>query len=122
MQVINVTQIGKKTDTNLLVFTHLSQFLTYVTGFGGFIVPLILWLVKKDEIAGMDEHGKSIINLQLTMLLIGLISIPGIFLFGLGILSLIWVGIISFVMPIINAVKASKGEEPSYFSTIRFIS
>tara|TARA_R100000935_G_scaffold5241_1_gene12060 strand:+ start:5421 stop:5789 length:369 start_codon:yes stop_codon:yes gene_type:complete len=122
MQVISVTQTGKKTDNNLLVFTHLSQFLTYVTGFGGFIVPLILWLVKKDEIAGMDEHGKSIINLQLTMLLIGLISIPGIFLFGLGILSLIWVGIISFVMPIINAVKASKGEEPSYFSTIRFIS
>ncbi|MAZ71526.1 MAG: tRNA modification GTPase [Flavobacteriaceae bacterium] len=122
MQVISVTQSEKKVDTNLLVFTQLSQLLTYVTGFGGFIVPLILWLVKKDEIAGMDVHGKYIVNFQITMILIAILSIPGILLFGLGILSLIWVGIVSFVMPIVNAVKASKGENPSYFSTIRFIS
>jgi len=122
MQVISVTQTEKKTDANLLVFTQLSQLLTYVTGFGGFLVPLILWLVKKDEIEGMDMHGKNIINFQITMFLIGLISIPGIFLFGLGILSLIWVGVLSFVMPIVNAVRASNGEDPSYFSTIRFIS
>ena len=122
MEVISITQTGKKTDTNLLVFTQLSQFLTYVTGFGGFIVPLILWLTKKDEIEGMDEHGKNVINFQVTMFLIALLSIPGIFLLGLGILSLIWVGIVSFVMPIVNAVRASNGQAPSYFSTIRFIS
>ncbi|RDK87390.1 DUF4870 domain-containing protein [Marinirhabdus gelatinilytica] len=122
MEVISITQTGKKTDTNLLVFTQLSQFLTYVTGFGGFIVPLILWLTKKDEIEGMDEHGKNVINFQITMFLIALLSIPGIFLLGLGILSLIWVGIVSFVMPIVNAVRASNGQAPSYFSTIRFIS
>ncbi len=122
MQVINVTQTGKRTDTNLLVFTQLSQLLTYVTGFGGFVVPLIIWLVKKDEIVGMDEHGKNIINFQITMFLIAILSIPGIFLFGLGILSLIWVGVVSFVLPIVNAVRASNGEAPNYFSTIRFIS
>jgi uncharacterized Tic20 family protein len=122
MEVINITQTAKRVDTNLLVFTQLSQLLTYVTGFGGFVVPLILWIVKKDEIEGMDEHGKSIVNFQITMFLIALISIPGIFLFGLGILSLIWVGVVSFVLPIVNAVRASKGEAPSYFSTIRFIS
>lgn len=122
MEVINITQTAKRVDNNLLVFTQLSQLLTYVTGFGGFVVPLILWIVKKDEIEGMDEHGKSIINFQITMFLIALISIPGIFLFGLGILSLIWVGVVSFVLPIVNAVRASKSEAPSYFSTIRFIS
>lgn len=121
MEVINITQATTKEDNNLLVVTHLSQLLTYVTGFGGFIVPLILWLSKKDDITGMDEHGKSIINFQITMFLIALISVPGIFLFGLGILSLIYVGIVSFVLPIVNAVRASQGEAPSYFSTIRFI-
>ncbi|MDX1463731.1 MAG: DUF4870 domain-containing protein, partial [Marinirhabdus sp.] len=100
--------------------THLSQLLTYVTGFGGFVVPLILWLVKKDEIEGMDEHGKCIINFQITMFLIAIISIPAILLVGLGILSLIYVGIVSLVVPIMNAVRASRGEAPSYFSTIRF--
>lgn len=122
MQVISVNQTGKKTETNLLVFTQLSQLLTYVTGFGGFVVPLILWLVKKDEIEGMDEHGKYIINFQITMLLVAIISIPAILLLGLGILSLIWVGVLSFIMPIVNAVRANRGERPNYFSTIRFIS
>jgi hypothetical protein len=113
---------AKRTDTQLLVITHLSQLLTYITGFCGLIVPLIIWLTKKDEVDGMDEHGKSIINFQLTMWLIALVSIPGILLLGLGILSLIFVGIVSFIIPIVNAVKASNGEAPSYFCTIRFIS
>jgi len=120
MEVINHT--AKRTDTQLLVITHLSQLLTYVTGFGGLIVPLILWLTQKDKVVGMDEHGKSIVNFQLTVLLITIISIPGILLFGLGILSLIFIGTVAFIIPIVNAVRASNGESPSHFCTIRFIS
>jgi len=120
MEVINHT--SKSTDTQLLVITHLSQMLNHFTGFGGLIVPLVLWLTKKDSIVGMDEHGKSILNFQLSLLLWVFISIPAILLFGLGILSLIFIGVISFVLPIVNAVRASKGESPSYFMTIRFIS
>jgi len=120
MEVINHT--AKRTDTQLLVITHLSQLLTYVTGFGGLIVPLILWLTQKDKVEGMNEHGKSIVNFQLTVLLITIISIPGILLFGLGILSLIFIGTVAFIIPIVNAVRASNGESPSHFCTIRFIS
>ena len=120
MEVINHT--AKRTDTQLLVITHLSQLLTYITGFGGLIVPLIIWLTQKDQVKGMDEHGKQIVNFQLSMILIAILSIPGILLLGLGILMLIVVGVVSFVIPIVNAVKASNGESPSYFMTIRFIS
>ncbi|MBT8255956.1 MAG: DUF4870 domain-containing protein, partial [Bacteroidia bacterium] len=93
----------------------------YVTGFGGLIVPLILWLTQRDKVEGMDEHGKSIVNFQITLLLIVILSIPGILLFGLGILGLIYAGIVGFIIPIVNAVKAHNGESPTYFSTIRFI-
>jgi uncharacterized Tic20 family protein len=120
MEVIN--HPAKSTDTQLLVIAHLSQLLNHFTGVGGLIVPLVLWLTKKDSIVGMDEHGKSILNFQLSMLLWVFISIPAILLFGLGILSLIFIGIISFVLPIVNALRASKGESPSYFMTIKFIS
>ncbi|WP_415371499.1 DUF4870 domain-containing protein [Patiriisocius sp. Uisw_047] len=116
-----LTQNAKKVDTQLLMLTHLSQLTTYVTGFGGFVIPLIIWLTKKDEIADMNEHGKSIINFQITMLLSALLSIPLIFAFGLGILTLIFIGVLSFVLPIVNAVRASKGESPSLFCTIEFI-
>ena len=119
MEVINHST--KTTDSSLLVLTHLSQLLTYVIGFGGLVVPLVIWLSKKDTVDHMDEHGKSIVNFQITLLLLTLISIPGIFLFGLGILSLIFVAIVGFVLPIVNAVRANNGEPPSYFATIRFI-
>lgn len=33
-------------DNQMLVITHLSQLLDLVTGIGGFIVPLILWLTS----------------------------------------------------------------------------
>ncbi len=121
MEIINQNR-ALESNNQLLVLTHLSQLLTYVTGFGGLIVPLVIWLTSKDSIAGMDEHGKSIVNFQLSMLLFAILSIPAILLLGLGILSLIFIGITAFIVPIVNAVKASNGESPSYFMTIRFIS
>jgi uncharacterized Tic20 family protein len=112
----------KRTDNQLLVVTHLAQMLTYITGFGGLIVPLILWATQKDRVDGMDAHGKAIVNFQLSIIVYCLLSIPLIFLFGLGILFLILIGILSFIMPIINAIKASNGELPSYPLSLNFIS
>ncbi|EAR01132.1 DUF4870 domain-containing protein [Maribacter sp. HTCC2170] len=121
MEIVN-QQIAMREDRQLLVITHLSQYLDYVTGFGGLIVPLILWLTSKESVIGMNEHGKSVINLQLSLVLYLIIGIPSILLLGAGILLLIFAGVLSLIMPIVNAVKASNGEEPSYFGTIRFIS
>lgn len=111
----------KKTNNQLLAVTHLSQLLDYITGFGGLIVPLILWVTKKDEVVKMDEHGKSIINFQISIFIYCIISIPLIFLFGLGIILLIATGIVAFVFPIINAIKASNGEAPYYPMSINII-
>ncbi|WP_300027439.1 DUF4870 domain-containing protein [uncultured Maribacter sp.] len=122
MELVNKNAIVVREDRNLLVITHLSQYLDFITGFGGLIVPLVIWLTTKDSVIGMDEHGKSVINFQLSLILYLVIGIPGILLFGLGILLLIFAGILSIVMPAVNAIKASNGESPSYFGTIRFIS
>ncbi|PIE99796.1 MAG: tRNA modification GTPase [Maribacter sp.] len=113
--------IALREDSQLLVITHLTQYLDYVTGFGGVIVPLILWLSNKDTVLGMNEHGKAVINLQLSLILYVVIGIPGILLLGLGVLLLVFAGILSLVMPAVNAVRASNGGSPSYFGTIRFI-
>ena len=78
-------------------------------------------MADRDAVLGMNEHGKSIINLQLSLILYVVIGIPGILLLGMGILLLVFAGILSLVMPIVNAVRASNGESPSYFGTIRFI-
>ncbi len=120
MEVINHSTLRE--DRTALVLTHLSQLLHYVIGFGGFIVPLIVWLSTRNTVQDMDEHGKAVINLQLSLLLYIILSIPAILLLGLGILTLIGTAVLGFIMPIVNAVRAGNGESPSYFMTIPFIS
>lgn len=112
----------KRIDNQLLVITHLAQLLTYITGFGGLVVPLIIWATQKDKVDDMDAHGKAIINFQLSIIIYCILSIPLMVVFGLGVLTLILVGILAFVMPIINAIKASNGELPSYPLSLNFVS
>ncbi len=111
-----------KENRQLLVFTHLSQLLDFVTGIGGFIVPLLLWLVKKDEVFDMDRHGKAIINFRISMFLYLLICIPFVLLFGLGLLGFIVIGLFYIIFPIINAVRASNNQQPNYPLSIKFLS
>ena len=109
-------------DNQLIVLTHLSQLLCFFTGFGGLIAPLIIWATQKDNVFKMDAQGKSIVNFQISLLVYSLLCIPLIFVFGLGILLLIILGILALVLPIMNAVKASNGESPTYPLSLRFIS
>lgn len=108
-------------DRSLLAITHLTQLLTLMTGFGGLIVPLVLWLTQRDTVLNMDEHGRAIVNFQISMIIYCVLSVPLILLFGLGILTLIFVGIAGFVLPIVNAIRASNGDAPYYPLTIKFV-
>ena len=113
--------IKMKEDKQLLVLTHLSQLLDFVTGIGGFIVPLVLWLTKKDEVFDMDKHGKAIINFRISMFVYLLICIPLILLFGLGVVGMIVIGFFYLIFPIINAIKVSNNKAPNYPFSIEFI-
>ena len=108
-------------DNQLIVITHLSQLLDVITGFGGFVVPLVLWITNKEKVNSMDEHGKSIINFQISLFIYAIISIPLIFALGLGIFLLIGIGLIGLIFPVVNAIKASNGQAPHYPLSINFI-
>ncbi|GAA4952678.1 DUF4870 domain-containing protein [Algibacter agarivorans] len=125
MRHISVNQyiiIIMRQDNQLLVITHLSQLVTLVTGFGSLLLPLVLWLTQKEKVYHMDAHGKNIINFQLSLILWCIICVPLILFFGLGLLGFIVLGIVSVIFPIVNAIKASRGETPVYPFTITFIS
>jgi len=109
-------------DNKMLVIAHLSQLLDFITGFGGLIVPLVLWLTQRDRVWEMDEHGKSILNFQISLFLYSLICIPLIFALGLGLVGLFMICVIAVVFPIVNAVRASNGEPPKYPLSLNFIS
>ena len=118
---INQTSIIMREDNRTVMLMHLSQLLDFITGVGGLIVPLIIWLVKKDEIYALDKHGKAVINFQLSMILLGIVAIPLILLLGLGLVILFAIPFVIGIFAILNAIKASNGEHPYYPLTIQFL-
>ncbi|GAA0872149.1 DUF4870 domain-containing protein [Gangjinia marincola] len=108
-------------DRSLIVVTHLSQLLTFITGFGGLVVPIILWATQKDRVYQMDEEGKQIINFQVSLIIYTIVSIPLILLLGLGLILLGLICLFGVVMPILNAIKASNGEATSYPFSLKIL-
>ncbi|MGB6269585.1 MAG: DUF4870 domain-containing protein [Olleya sp.] len=111
-----------KEDRQLLVLTHLSQLVTLIIGFGSLIIPLILWLTQKDKVYQMDAHGKTIVNFQISLVVLYIVCVPLILLFGLGLLGWLVLGLVSIIYPVINAIKVSNGENPEYPLSFNFIS
>ena len=112
--------IEKREDRQMLMVMHLSQLLNFITGFGGIIVPLILWQVKKEEINNIDRHAKEIINFQISYYIYFIIA--GILcLVFIGLLILPVLGLISLIFPILNGIKANNGEPINYPLTIQFL-
>jgi len=86
----------------------------------GFIAPLVIWLVKKDESAFVDDQGKEALNFQITMTLAFIIT---------GFLTVVFIGFIlvpllaifNLIMLIIAGIKANDGIKYRYPINIRFI-
>jgi uncharacterized Tic20 family protein len=107
-------------ENSYIALMHVSQFAGYFLVLFGFIAPIILWLMNKNNSKKVDTNGKDIINFMLTWL---------IFSVGAGILCLILIGIpilivliiLQIVFIIMAAVKTNDGENWKYPMTITFL-
>lgn len=86
----------------------------------GFIVPLILWLVKRDESAFIDAHGKEAMNWNISLIIYSIVSFV-LVLVLVGIFLLLALMLADVVFSILAAVAANKGEYYRYPMAIRFI-
>lgn len=92
----------------------LSHILTLVAGF---IAPLIIYLVKKDESKFIAEHAKESLNFQITLTIVCVL----LFITIIGIL-LVWIIMIAaLILVIIATIRASEGKLYKYPLTIRLI-
>ncbi len=110
-----------KDARNWAMLCHMSA-LTGLLGNGiGFLLgPLIIWLVKKDSHAFVDEQGKEAVNFQITMLIAFIVA--GILAFALiGIPLLLILAVVNIVFPILAGLKASNGEHYRYPFALRLV-
>lgn len=101
-----------KEEKTFVVLCHLGVFASFILPLANIIVPLIIWLYKRDESDFINDQGKEVINFQLSLLLIALGLVSLLFtIVGLtpAVIGFFALGAISLIFPIVGAIKANDG-------------
>lgn len=84
------------------------------------LAPLIIWLIKRDEDAYVEEHSREALNFQISVIIYGVVSAILIIIL-IGILLLIVVVLFAFIFAIVAGVKAASGQRYRYPLIIRLV-
>jgi len=88
----------------------------------GFVGPLIIWLIKREESKFIDDQGKEALNFQLTMLIGWVVcSFLAVVTCGFGGVLYLPMFVLVVVFSIIGGLKAKEGVLYRYPLTIRMI-
>jgi uncharacterized Tic20 family protein len=92
---------------------HLTQYLGYPAPIAGWIVPILIWQLKKDASPEIDRHGRIVANWMITQLIVvGCCFLLTVTVIGIPVAVMLGIvlGVAALVFPIIGAVKANEGE------------
>lgn len=131
MTVPSIPGVPSAEERQWAMFAHLSALAGALLssafgGWGTFIGPLIIWLIKKDTMPFAASQAKEALNFNITVSAIFLmLVILTIITFGIGALLavpvMLVVGIAALVFTIIAAVKANEGIDYRYPVSVRII-
>lgn len=122
----DILDYGKQPDKSYLTIFQLSVIVFLAIPVGNIIVPLILWMNKKDKIVGLKEIGANLLNYQILWSIITFLCITGfafskIMHYGYyPILFYVFIGLyaLNIILPIIFAIKTSKGKTENLYPNI----
>lgn len=110
-----------KEERNWAMLSHLSGLLAFATLIGGVLGPLVMWMIRKDDMNFAADQAKEALNFQITVFVAGLIAgVMCLILIGFALLAILV--IIDLILMIVAAVKASEGVSYRYPFNLRLIS
>jgi hypothetical protein len=103
------------------LLAHLSALAGFVVPvFGNILGPLIVWLIKKDEMPFVNDQGKESLNFQIMVTVVAFIAALTICI-GIGIILLPLVALLALIFEIIAAIQANQGIAYRYPVNLRLI-
>ncbi len=122
-------------EKNWILMIHLTGLLgSFAIVLGGLLIPLVLWLIKRDQSECVNDQGREVVNFQLSLivcslgivlfcgvLILGLGAASTLFLVPLGILAMIALVLCQWIFGIIGAIRASEGVAYRYPLNLRMI-
>jgi len=99
---------------------HLSLLAGFLIPLAGLVVPILIWQLKKDDLPGIDPHGRVVANWIISEI---------VYAVACGVLALLVIGIpllmalfaIGIIFPIIGGIKANDGIVWKYPLSIPFL-
>ena len=108
-------------EKNWAVFCHLAALAGFIIPFGNIFGPLVVWVIKKEEMPFVDHQGKEALNFQITFSIAMVISLI-LMIVVIGIFTSIVLGIAWIVIVVKAGLAVSEGKVYHYPFTVRFIS
>jgi uncharacterized Tic20 family protein len=102
------------------MLAHLSALSGVMVPFGHILGPLIIWLIKKDEMPFVEDQGKEALNFNISMTIYMLVAIFLVFVV-IGFILIPILAVFGLVFTIIAAVKANDGIVFRYPITLRLV-
>ena len=102
---------------------HIGTLPALIIPAGNIIVPLVLWMAKKDESDFVDDQGKESLNFQISLtvylILAGFLAI--LKMITISKILVFVVGVFGIICVITATIKAHRGERYRYPFSIRFV-
>ena len=109
-----------KDERTWAMLCHFSTYIGFIFPFGNIIVPLIIWLSKREDLPLVEDQGREVLNFQISMTIYFIISgILCIILIGIPIL--IGLIIFDFIITIVAGIKANDGKCYRYPLNLRHV-
>jgi uncharacterized Tic20 family protein len=126
-------------DKGFLVALNLSALAFLVSPILGILIPLIIWISKKDKIRNLNEIAKDLLNFQITwtifffagymFIMINMLwnifhTLTSGWSFSALFSTLIFVGIMylsNLTLIVLNTIRINNGKMVNYFLKIRFL-
>ncbi len=123
-------------DKGFLMGMNLSALSFLLFPLLGVLVPLVLWISKKDKIKDVDRSGRELLNFQITWSMLLFLQYAFIFMsmifrfgflrsFGFSMKGLILYHVVLYayniLFVIINSVRIANGKKVRYIPKIRFL-
>ena len=118
-QTSNDIQITKDERTWAML-CHFSSLCMFIFPFGNILAPLIIWLIKKEEMSFVSDQAKEVLNFQISIT-IYLICSAILIVLLIGIPILIGLMIFNIIIIIIAAISANDGKLYRYPINMRLI-
>ena len=108
-------------ERNWSVGAHIGALIGNVFALGQIVIPLVIWLVKKNDSPFIGENARESLNFQVSMTIYFLIA-GALTLILVGYIFLVLLAVMDVVCVIIASVHASRGQTYRYPFSLRLIS